>query len=88
MTAFFRSVKAMKRSFGEASGSFRIAATCCWWPGRRRNDTSRIASCASTVSAFGSTTRTGFPPNFAFLTRSFETRRYVVLSSPLGKGFE
>jgi hypothetical protein len=58
----------MKRSFGEASGSWRMDATCCWCFGRRRNDTSRIASCARIVSAFGSTTRTGLPANLAFLT--------------------
>src|SRR5664279_5187048 len=89
-TAFLRSAVAMNLSFGEAPGSDRMAATCCWCFGRRRNDTSRIASCARTVRAFGSTTRTGLPANFAFFTKPFApaTRRYFVSSLPVWKGFE
>src|ERR1035437_4841566 len=89
-TELRRRAVAMKRSFGEASGSFRIDATCCWCFGRRRNDTSRIASCARTVRAFGSTTRTGLPATFPFSTNPFAsaTSRYFVSSLPVWNGFE
>ena len=84
-TALRRSVVAMNRSFCDAPGSDRMDATCRWCFGRRRKETSRIASCARTVRAFGSTTRTVLPPNLAFFTYPFgpARSRYLVSSGPL-----
>lgn len=55
--AFLSSSSATNRSFALASGSSRMLASCCRWPGRSRWAMSTIADDASSRSASGSTLR-------------------------------
>jgi len=55
MHAFLSSSSATKRSFGDASGSSRIARSWARWPGRNKCAMSNIARLVSRVSASGST---------------------------------
>ena len=75
ISALRRKASATPLSLGEASGSERIFATCSLWSGRRKKESSRIASLATRSSAEGSTLRISLPSNVVTETPSFETRR-------------
>ena len=75
ISALRRNASATPLSFWELSGSARIFATCSLCAGRRKKETSRIASRARRVRAEGSTFRISLPSKLATETPSFVTRR-------------
>ncbi|HEX8042367.1 MAG TPA: hypothetical protein VF496_02100 [Candidatus Deferrimicrobium sp.] len=85
-SAFRSSAIVTPRSFGDAWGSSRIAATCSRCLGRSRKETSRNAWWERNASPSGSTLRISLPSNFLVETYSLVRRRYFVVSFPSGNG--